>query len=378
MWVSTSTSGPSSSRSAASSLSAMSCAEPSASLRSTSRSSETESLPADVVHGDVVHGEPPVARDHHDALLHGLVVERARGGGDADLGARHLGADRVGDLRLQAPRPGRAAACGSPPPPPRRTACRRPAAPARARPRPRRARAPRRAGRCSAEPAGAVSVSVSMVRRPSRQPARHTNSATTRAAAASAHGKPNATPPSPISTAIDDHMSEPKCSASASSASLAVSRGHAVEQPRAEEIDHDRHDDHGEGRERRLDRVAVAAEQPLRRLPDHHARQHEQQRGLRQRRHALDLAVAVVVLLVGRLAGDAHGEIGHHRGAEIDQRMRGLRQDRERAGEQRRPRPWPRSARRTRRSRRARPSPSRSCIGAASPAIRRAPDAVRR
>ena len=43
--------------------------------------------------------------------------------------------------------------------------------------------------------------------------------------------------------------------------------------------------------------------------------------------------MAVVVLLVGGLAGDAHGEIGHDRGAEIDQRMRGLRQDRERAGE---------------------------------------------
>ena len=39
------------------------------------------------------------------------------------------------------------------------------------------------------------------------------------------------------------------------------------------------------------------------------------------------------MLLVGGLAGDAHGEIGHHGGAEIDQRMRGLRQDRERAGE---------------------------------------------
>jgi hypothetical protein len=38
-----------------------------------------------------------------------------------------------------------------------------------------------------AEPAGAVSVRVSMVRRPSRQPARQTNSATTIAAAESAH-----------------------------------------------------------------------------------------------------------------------------------------------------------------------------------------------
>ena len=89
---------------------------------------------------------------------------------------------------------------------------------------------------------------------------------------------------------------------------------HAVEQPRPEEIDHDRNDDHAERPERRFDRVAVAAEQPVRRLPDHHAGQHEQQRGLGERGDALDLAVAVVVLLVGRLAGNAHGEIGHHGG----------------------------------------------------------------
>ena len=109
--------------------------------------------------------------------------------------------------------------------------------------------------------------------------------------------------------------------------------GHAIEQAGAEEIDHDRHGDHGEGRDRRLHRMALVAEQPLCRLPDHHAGQHEQQRRLGQRRDALDLAVAVVMLLVGGLAGDAHGEIGHHRGAEIDQRMRGLGQDRKRAGE---------------------------------------------
>ncbi len=42
-----------------------------------------------------------VARDHHDALLHAFVVERARGGVDADLGPRHFLADRFRDLRLQ-------------------------------------------------------------------------------------------------------------------------------------------------------------------------------------------------------------------------------------------------------------------------------------
>ena len=41
----------------------------------------------------------------------------------------------------------------------------------------------------------------------------------------------------------------------------------AVEQAGAQIVDHDRHDDHREGPERRLDRVAAAAEQPLQRLP---------------------------------------------------------------------------------------------------------------
>ena len=61
-----------------------------------------------------------------------------------------------------------------------------------------------------------------MVRRPSRQPATQMNIATTMAAAESAQPYPSATRPSPTRTASDDHMSEPKCSASASSASLDV------------------------------------------------------------------------------------------------------------------------------------------------------------
>ena len=43
-----------------------------------------------VVHRHVMHGERAVARDHHDAVEHGLVVERHRIGGDGRLGARHL------------------------------------------------------------------------------------------------------------------------------------------------------------------------------------------------------------------------------------------------------------------------------------------------
>ena len=127
--------------------------------------------------------------------------------------------------------------------------------------------------------------------------------------------------------------------------------GDAVEQARAEEIDHDRDGDHGERPDRRLDRVMRAAEQAVPGLPDHDAGQEEQQRRFRQRGDALDLAVAVVMLLVGRLAGHAHREIGHDGGGEIEQRMRRLGEHRERAGGEARPRLWRSSVRPTRRSR---------------------------
>ena len=109
--------------------------------------------------------------------------------------------------------------------------------------------------------------------------------------------------------------------------------------------------------ERRVDRMAVTAEQPLQRLPDHDAGQHEQQRGLGERRDALDLAVTVVMFLVGRLAGNAHREIGHHGGDEIEQRVCRFRQDRERAGTTRRRSPWRSSALPTRPSTSVRPFP---------------------
>ena len=88
----------------------------------------------------------------------------------------------------------------------------------------------------------------------------------------------------------------------------------------------------GERRECRLDRVRLRADEPLHGFPDHHAREQEQQGGFGKRRHALHLAVAVLVVGVGRLAGNAHGEIGQHRRREVEQGMAGLRQDRQRAG----------------------------------------------
>ena len=61
-----------------------------------------------------------------------------------------------------------------------------------------------------------------MVRLPSRHPARQMNTATTIAAMASPSANPNPAAAIPASTASEDHMSEPKCSASASSARLEV------------------------------------------------------------------------------------------------------------------------------------------------------------
>ena len=94
--------------------------------------------------------------------------------------------------------------------------------------------------------------------------------ATTIAAAASAQGKPAATPASPISTATDDHMSEEKCSASASQRFARRRLGDAIERARAEKIDRDRAADDAEGRGVGVDRMRLRADQPLRGLEDHH------------------------------------------------------------------------------------------------------------
>ncbi len=105
-----------------------------------------------------------------------------------------------------------------------------------------------------------------------------------------------------------------------------------VKRARAEEVDDDRDAHDGERRGRRLDRVGLRAGKALDRLPDHHAAEHEQERGLGKRGQALHLAVAVMMLLVRRLVADAHREVGDYRGDEIDEGVGGFRQDRERAG----------------------------------------------
>ncbi len=140
-------------------------------------------------------------------------------------------------------------------------------------------------------------------------------------------------PTRPTRTAADDHRSELKCSASASSAGLAGVDGDLREHAGAEEVDHDRGDDDAECEDRRLDGMRVIADQPLARFPHHHAGQDEQQRGLGEGGDVLDLAVAVLMVLIRRLVGPAHGEVGHHRGGEVDQRMGRLGEDRQRAGQ---------------------------------------------
>ena len=82
----------------------------------------------------------------------------------------------------------------------------------------------------------------------------------------------------------------------------------------------DRHLDaeHREGDVGEGDQFAAGL-QPLDRLHGDAAGQQKQQGGLGQRGDAFDLAVPVVMLGVGRPVGNAHGEPGHERRAQVDQ-----------------------------------------------------------
>ena len=57
-------------------------------------------LAAEVVHGDMVDGDARVARDHHDALAHALIVARDRHRGEGQVGIAERFRD--GLLRLLA------------------------------------------------------------------------------------------------------------------------------------------------------------------------------------------------------------------------------------------------------------------------------------
>ncbi len=78
--------------------------------------------------------------------------------------------------------------------------------------------------------------------------------------------------------------------------------------------------------------MGLLAKEPAHRFIGDARGQNEQQGGFGERGHALDLAVTVLMLGIGRLAGDTHGRIGEHGRSEVEERVAGLRQDRERAG----------------------------------------------
>ena len=151
-----------------------------------------------------------------------------------------------------------------------------------------------------------------MVRRPSRQPAMQTNTATTSAAAESAQCSPNWTPASPTRTANDAHRSEEKCSASASkrlaatsSCADATARGRGRNRPRSKPGSR-------QTPRRWHHRRAIRARSGAWPPPRSRRRRAGTAARFRPAPRRLDLAVAVMVLLVGRLAGNAHGEISHH------------------------------------------------------------------
>ena len=111
-------------------------------------------------------------------------------------------------------------------------------------------------------------------------------------------------------------------------------RGHPAERARAEEVHDDGHHDNGESGGCRLDRKGMIADQPLRGLKDDNRSEDEKNAGFSERADALDLAMAVLVLGIGRLAGDAHGKIGQNGRGEVDERMARFRKDSERPGEE--------------------------------------------
>lgn len=80
--------------------------------------------------------------------------------------------------------------------------------------------------------------------------------------------------------------------------------------------------------------MRLRADQPLHGLPDHHAGEREQQCRFGKRGDALDLAVAKLMLGIGRLAGNAYSKISEQRCREIDQGMAGFRENRQRPGQE--------------------------------------------
>ncbi len=155
--------------------------------------------------------------------------------------------------------------------------------------------------------------------------------ATPKAASASPCAKPARVAARPMITSAEETRSLEKCSASAASASLCVSLATASSRrARTKSTTIDRAST-GEDRPAGVDLDGRGAE-PLRGLAGDDEREAEQEPGLDQGGEQFDLAVAIMVLLVRRLLGLAHGDIGEHCGGDVGGRMAGLRDQRQRAG----------------------------------------------
>src|SRR5689334_3396356 len=77
--------------------------------------------------------------------------------------------------------------------------------------------------------------------------------------------------------------------------------------------------------------MSLVLDQALARLPNDDPGKEKQQRGLGKSRKSLHFTVPVVMLGIRRFAGNSYGHIGHDRSTEINERMTGFRQKRERA-----------------------------------------------
>ena len=108
-----------------------------------------------------------------------------------------------------------------------------------------------------------------------------------------------------------------------------VARG-AMQRPRAPEIDGDIDQQHDE-RDRRQRRRRRAFAQAAAGLDQDAARQHIEHRDDAERRQALDLAVAVMMFLVGRAVGNPHHHPGDDGRDQVDRRVQRFGDQRETA-----------------------------------------------
>ena len=108
---------------------------------------------------------------------------------------------------------------------------------------------------------------------------------------------------------------------------------HPLERPGPVVVDDDRTGDDCHRPPGDLDLVDLIAQQAPQRLPGNPAGGDKQQTRLDKCCNALDLGVAVMVLVIGRAVGPADGEIGDDGGPEVDHAVDRFRQDAQRAGE---------------------------------------------